>query len=497
MATDTMSKTVFNNISDGRTVVSKDGTFELGFFTPSSSRNRTGHLVLLSQNSSIVWSASYQRKPVNSTLILQLSDTGNLVLQDGNSGNYLWQSFDHPSATLLLGMKLGWDLKTGLQRRLSSWKSSDDGDFTWGPILFVSAILGIRRLKLGKSFLWFQGTTAINMASLKLTGTVLLANPLSKCSSNCSCTAYANTDIRGKGYHCIIWFGDLIDIRQFLGASGQDLYLRLHSSESEKDDTKVKTAMTALIVVLVVFGMILIANYLCRFMAPSRSDDIETGEDQSANLELPLSDLPTIANATNHFSSDNKIGEGGYGPIYRLLGCCIQGEEKLLIYEYMPNKSLDFFIFDPTRSKVLDWPKRFNIICGVARGLLYLHQDSKLRIIHKDLKTSNVLLNTETTPKISDFGMARTAIGDQSEGNTMRMVGTYLHVGLLCVQEQPEDRSNMSDVVVMLSNSSMHLPQPKQPGFTLGKNNLGADSSSSKHEFSSTNEITVTLLEAR
>lgn len=150
-----MSKTVFNNISDGRILVSKDGTFELGFFTPGSSRNRyvriwyknvlvrtyvwvanrqnpiedssgvltknsTGHLVLLSQNRSFVWSASYQRKPVNSTLILQLLDTRNLVLQDGNSGNYLWQSFDHPSDTLLLGMKLGWDLKTGLGRRLSS-----------------------------------------------------------------------------------------------------------------------------------------------------------------------------------------------------------------------------------------------------------------------------------------------------------------------------------------------------------------------------------------
>jgi len=111
--------------------------------------------------------------------------------------------------------------------------------------------------------------------------------------------------------------------------------------------------------------------------------------------------------------------------LVRLLGYSMKDHEMILLYEYMPNRSLDRFIFDRTLCIRLDWSLRFDIIMGIARGLLYLHQDSRLRIVHRDMKASNVLLDEDMNPKISDFGLAKIIKGRDTEATTTRVIGTY------------------------------------------------------------------------
>lgn len=108
-----------------------------------------------------------------------------------------------------------------------------------------------------------------------------------------------------------------------------------------------------------------------------------------------------------------------------LLGCCASSGQKMLVYPYFPNGSLDHILFDRKKSVQLDWPKRYQIIIGLARGLLYLHEESPVKIIHRDIKASNVLLDDQLNPKISDFGMARLFLEDATHVNTFRISGTF------------------------------------------------------------------------
>ncbi|CAI9087669.1 OLC1v1021801C2 [Oldenlandia corymbosa var. corymbosa] len=313
-----------------------------------------------------------------------------------------------------------------------------------------------------------------------------------KCLNNCSCVAYSFV----SGINCMIWSNDLVDIQRF-EEGGSPLFVRL--AQSEIGGSTRKTPQLVIIIATVVAGLLLAGVFIWLLWrqkdklrgiseSPNRkgrvpdSDPIKSGElsadfsgpddlnvegQQGSGTELALFSFSSVVAATNNFSDRNKLGQGGFGLVYkgelpggqniavkrlsgksgqgleefkteitliaklqhrnlvRLLGCCIDGDEKLLLYEYMPNKSLDSFLFDPVKQKQLGWRTRFRIIEGIARGLLYLHRDSRLRIIHRDLKASNILLDEEMNPKISDFGMARIFGGNQNEASTNRVVGTY------------------------------------------------------------------------
>ncbi|RID48670.1 hypothetical protein BRARA_I05171 [Brassica rapa] len=301
------------------------------------------------------------------------------------------------------------------------------------------------------------------------------------CLYNCSCTAYAYD----QGIGCMLWSGNLVDMQSSLRSGIVDLYIRVANPHSDPEKTHSKRAIMITASVGVAFVAAVCILLACRKFkkrsAPEKDTSAEimfkrmealTTVNESApnqgNLkDLPLFEFKVLAASTDNFSLINKLGQGGFGPVYKgrlpegkeiavkrlsrasgqgleelmnevvvisklqhrnlvkLLGCCIEGEERLLVYEYMPKKSLDAYLFDPLKQNILDWRTRFNIMEGICRGLLYLHRDSRLKIIHRDLKASNILLDDNLNPKISDFGLARVFQVNEDEANTIRVVGTY------------------------------------------------------------------------
>ncbi|KAK3438296.1 hypothetical protein EUGRSUZ_C02906 [Eucalyptus grandis] len=296
------------------------------------------------------------------------------------------------------------------------------------------------------------------------------------CLENCSCLAFSYVNAIG----CMAWSKDLLDTQQF-SMGGEDLFIRLVDASAGVPTRTKLIIILSTISGIILFGAGISVCGLSKWGGKFRKMTIPrlvTSEDllrdtawkdqmkEDDTSKLVVYDFDSIRLATDNFNVKNKLGQGGFGPVYkgklndgkeiatkrlsssssqgiaefkneillisklqhrnlvRLLGCCIEGEEKILVYEYLPNKSLDTFLFDSKEKAKLSWSVRFHIIQGVARGLLYLHRDSCLRVIHRDLKVSNILLDEKMNPKISDFGLSRMFEGTQVLVNTHKIVGT-------------------------------------------------------------------------
>ncbi|KAJ4843181.1 hypothetical protein Tsubulata_016362 [Turnera subulata] len=194
--------------------------------------------------------------------------------------------------------------------------------------------------------------------------------------------------------------------------------------------------------------------------------DLENNELHGLDLQTGHFTLRQIKHATHNFDSANKIGEGGFGPVYkgvlsdgtiiavkqlsskskqgnrefvneigmisalqhphlvRLYGCCIEGNQLLLVYEYLENNSLARALFGHDEQQLkLEWQTRKKILLGIAKGLAYLHEESRLKIVHRDIKATNVLLDKDLNAKISDFGLAKLDEEENTHIST-RIAGT-------------------------------------------------------------------------
>ncbi|VAH53656.1 unnamed protein product [Triticum turgidum subsp. durum] len=394
-----------------------------------------------------------------------------------------------------------------------------------------------------------------------------------RCYANCSCLAYAAADIRGGGNRsgCLLWTDAIGDLR--LIDSKQDLYLRL--SKSEFSGPSISVFPTWIIIVVSV-ALIIILVLLAFWFSTSIGQVILWLEGHAVCLCI-------IRKATGNFSGENVIGRGGFSDVYmgrlfgrefaakklrrdrltdkgkedfkrevkmmstlthvnlaRLLYQCREGNEWILVYEYMENKSLDCYIFGEQNGLVssLNWAQRREIIHGIAKGVEYLHGKG---FIHRDLKPGNILLSDTWESKIADFTTAKLFIEEETdptvvltpgyvapeyssekaltykcdvysfgvvlleiisgrrrtsmpkfllhaweswsrcgheelldrkladpEGELLAGLARCIQIGLLCVQQSPEDRPAMSQVVAMLTSTDSQLTTPKEPTANMG-----------------------------
>ncbi|EAY78100.1 hypothetical protein OsI_33144 [Oryza sativa Indica Group] len=267
------------------------------------------------------------------------------------------------------------------------------------------------------------------------------------CLSNCSCTAYSY----GKG-GCSVWHDELYNVRQQSDASavgnGDNFYIRLAANEVHEVQSAERKKKSGVIIGVAIgasTAAFCLMILLLMFWRRKGKLFARGAENDQGSIGITAFRYIDLQRATKNFSE--KLGGGSFGSVFKgylnestpiaakrldgtcqgekqfraevdsigmiqhinlvkLIGLCCEGDKKLLVYEYMPNGSLDVQLFKDN-DKVLDWNLRYQIAIGVARGLAYLHDSCRDCIIHCDIKPENILLNESFVPKIADFGMAK------------------------------------------------------------------------------------------
>ncbi|KAG6742187.1 hypothetical protein POTOM_055477 [Populus tomentosa] len=278
-----------------------------------------------------------------------------------------------------------------------------------------------------------------------------------------------NADGRALDSGCFMRYSDkpffadnqTINLLPFLKTSEISSLPTPKSSSSSKKGAIIGGAAGGAALVLLIVGLFVWFKLSKKRKADPRGNLLDATELRGATIY----NYKDLKSATKNFKEENKLGEGGFGDVYkgtlkngkvvavkklalgqsnrvkadfasevtlisnvhhrnliRLLGCCNKGPELLLVYEYMANSSLDRFLFGEKRGS-LRWKQRFDIILGTAQGLAYLHEQFHVCIIHRDIKSSNILLDDDFQPKIADFGLARLLPENQSHLST-KFAGT-------------------------------------------------------------------------
>ncbi|KAM0920364.1 hypothetical protein ACQ4PT_007555 [Festuca glaucescens] len=571
-------------------------------------------LTLSDSKGSTLWTTMNNITSGTTGTAVILLDSGNLVVRLPN-GTDIWQSFHYPTDTILPNMTLPLSTNDPLYTRLIAWRGPDDpttSDYSMGggsssdlqviiwngsrPYWRRSAWDGSLVSALYQSSTSFIiSQTIVNRGALfYVTFTVSDGSPSMRIVLHYTgMFKFLTWNSSSSSWEVFIEQPRLS--WKFHDGSGENLYLRLASSSGKRRIKEIQNRHTR------------------QHSKNSKSDELD-----NENIELPSIFFKDIVTATDNFSDYNVLGKGCFGNVYkglfgggkevaikrlskgsgqgadefrnevvliaklqhrnlvRLLGYCTHEVEKLLVYEYLPNKSLDAFLFDATRNCVLDWLTRFRVIKGIARGLLYLHQDSRLTIIHRDLKASNVLLDAEMNPKISDLvwqgsseemsnrqtlsallghsngymspeyamggsfsvksdtysfgvlllevvsglkissshltmdfpsliayawslwkdGNARELVNSSiMENSPLHEVLRCIHIGLLCVQDDPNARPLISSTVFMLENETAPLPTPREPVYFRQRKNETEDQCDDMQI--SLNGMTMTMQEGR